>query len=90
MNRQRTMRHMKAKLTQEKGFEHAEDEFIEALIYHSMWSSDACWKTIGAVKEGLKKLKYKKEKLGALKDNIKTRYLGLGWDKCKNGVQREE
>ena len=72
---------MKDDLTQEKGFEPAKDEFIEALIYHRMWSSAACWKTIGAVIEGLKKLKYKKVKLGVLKDNIQIRYLGLGWDK---------
>ena len=58
------MRQMKAKLTREKGFEHAQDEFIEALIYHRIWSSATCWKTIGAVVEGLKKLKYKKNKLG--------------------------
>ena len=31
----------------------------------------------------MKKLKYKKEKLGALKDNIQTHYFGLGCDKCK-------
>ena len=41
---------MEAELTQEKGFEHAKDELIESLIYHRMWSSAACWKTIGAVK----------------------------------------
>ena len=74
------MQHMKAELTRQKGFKYAEDEFIEALIYHRMWSSDACQKTIGAVTEELKKLKYKKDKIGVLKDNIQIRYLGLGWD----------
>ena len=77
------MRHMKAELTQEKGFKHAEDEFIEAIIYHSIWSSDACWETIGAITEGLKNIKQNKDKLGALKDNIQIRYLGLGWYECK-------
>ena len=47
------------------------------------WSYTACWKTIGAVTEGLKKLMYNKDKLVVLKDNIQIRYLGLGWDKCK-------
>ena len=83
MNWKRTMLQMEDELTLEKGFEHAEYEFIEALIYHMMWSSAACWKTIGAVTEGLKRLKYKKDKLGALEDNIQIRYLGLGWDTCK-------
>ena len=48
-----------------------------------MWSSDVCWKTIGAVTDGLKNIKYKKYKLGVLKDNIQIRYLGLGWDEYK-------
>ena len=74
---------MEAELTWEKGFEHAKDEFIEALIYHRMCSSAACWKTIGAFTEGLKNLKYKKYKIGTLKDNIKICYLVLGWEKCK-------
>ena len=74
---------MKSELTREKGLEHSEDEFIEAFIYHRMWSSDSFWNTISAVTEGLKKLKYKKYKLGVLKDNIQIRYLGLGQDKCK-------
>ena len=68
------MRHIKAELTQEKGFKHAEDEFIEAIIYHRMWSSAVCWKTIGAVIEGLKNLKYKKDKLRTLKDIIQIHY----------------
>ena len=51
------MQQMKADLTREKGFKHAKDEFIEALIYHRMWSYDAFWKTIGAVAEELKNLK---------------------------------
>ena len=74
------MQNIKAELIREKGFENAKDEFIEALIYHMIWSSDAFWKTIGAVIEGLTNTKYKKDKLGELKDNIQIRYLGLLWD----------
>ena len=80
MNLQRTMRQMKDELTREKVLKHTEDEFVEALIYHRMWSSAAYWKTIGAVTEGLKNIKYKKDKIGALEDNIQIRYLSLGWD----------
>ena len=58
LNPQRTMQQTKAELTREKGFEHAKDELIQALIYHMMWSSAAFWKTIGAVTEGLKNIKY--------------------------------
>ena len=74
---------MKAELTREKVFKHAKDELIEALIYHNMRSSDACWKTIGAVTERLKNIQYKKDKLGALRDSIQIHYLGFGWDECK-------
>ena len=80
MNRQRTMRQMKDEFTREKGFKHAKDEFIEALIYHMIWSSGVFWKNISAVTKGLKNLKYKKYNLGALKDNIQIRCLDLGWD----------
>ena len=59
------MRKMKDELTREKGLEHAEDKFIEALIYHRMWSYDAFWKTIGAVTEGLKILSIRKTSLGS-------------------------
>ena len=74
---------MEAELTRGKVFEHSKDEFIEALIYQRVWYSAAWWKTIGAVTEGLKKLKYNKDKLGALKDNIQIRYLDLVWDELK-------
>ena len=84
------MRQMEDELTREKGFEHAEDEFIEALIYHRMCSSAAFWKTIGSVTEGLKKLKYKKYKLGYLKYNIQICYLGLVWDECKTQWSKGE
>ena len=77
------MQYMEAKLTREKVFEQSKDEFIEALIYHMMWSSDVCWKTIGAVTKVMNKIKYKKDKLGALGDNIQILYLGLGWDEFK-------
>ena len=42
-----------------------------------MWDSDACMKTVNDVTSGLKNLKWKKDKLQALKDNIQIRYRGL-------------
>ena len=48
-----------------------------------MWYYAVCCKTISAVTEVLKNPKYKKDKLGVLRDNIQIRYLGLGWYKCK-------
>ena len=63
-----------------KGLEDASDDFIEALIYHLMWDSETCMKTVSNVTSGLKNLKWKKDKLQALKDNIQIRYRGFGWD----------
>ena len=43
-----------------------------------MYDSEACMKTVNDVTTGLKGLKYKKDKLQALKDNIQIRYRGFG------------
>ena len=45
-----------------------------------MWDSEACMKTANDVASCLKSLKYKKDKLQALKDNIQIRYKGFGWE----------
>lgn len=62
IERQREMRKMKVKIANEEALENTKDKHIEQLIYHSMWDSDACWKTVGDVTEGLKRLKYQKDK----------------------------
>ena len=66
-----------------KGLEDAEDEFIESLIYHKMWDSDACWKSTAEVTSGLRRIKTKCGKYAALKDNIRIRWKGLGWAECE-------
>ena len=80
---QREMKEEKERLAKIKANEKATDEFIENLIYHSMYDSDACWKTVGEVTPGLRKLKWKKDKLQALKDNIQIRYRGFRWNEWK-------
>ena len=45
-----------------------------------MYRSDACWKTVREVSNGVKVLKTKKDKYEALKENIKIRVIGFGWD----------
>ncbi len=45
------------KVAQEKGIENAPDDFIEAVIYHRMGSSEAYQETLAEVTVGLKKLK---------------------------------
>ena len=62
-----------------KGLDDSGDEFIESLIYHKMWDSDAYWKTIRDVSDGLGRIKTKCGKYTSLKDKIHIRWKGLGW-----------
>jgi len=80
---QRAMKRKKEELKKQTELENASDDYIEALIYHSMWDSEACMKTPNDVTSGLKNLKYKKDKIQALKDNIQIRCRGFGWDEWK-------
>ena len=48
-----------------------------------MWDSDAYWKTLSDVNDGLKRLKYQKDKLEALRNNVLIRYKGFGWEDWK-------
>ena len=57
-------------------------------MYHSL----ACWKTAAIVDRELKNLTSKTAKVYALKENIRMRVLGLGWNDLaitwsKSGVQ---
>ena len=45
LERARDWRAQKEEFAKLKGLEYAEDEFIESLIYHKMWDSDACWES---------------------------------------------
>ena len=54
------------------------DLMIDRLIYRRMYESDRAWKTIASVRKGLKDLKYNKDKMAGLRDNIQMHYLGMG------------
>ena len=70
-------------LVQTEELDGAEDDYIDVLIYHRMGSTDACWKTVDEVTEGLKRLKYNKDKIANLKDNIRIRWICYGWEECE-------
>ena len=40
-------------MTEEKGLKDAEEKFIECIIDHKMWDSEAFWKTVTNVTTGL-------------------------------------
>ena len=70
-------------MAEEKGLVDAYDDFIECIIYHRMWDSEACWKTITDVTTVLRRIKTKSGKVASLKDNIRIRWKGLGLEECE-------
>ena len=71
LNRQREAKRLKVEIAKEKILQKATENYIEAVYYNRMYRSDACWKTVREVSNGVKKLKTKKDKYEALKENIK-------------------
>ena len=84
----------KEKLLKKEGMEKATGQYIECLIYHRMWISERCWKTPAEVRAGVRALEFKKDKEEALKDNVRIRWLGMGWVEkaetswSENGVKK--
>ena len=68
------------KVVMEEGWEAMTEKMIDCLIYRRMWDSDRAWKTAKAVRDGVKALKFKYEKVAALQDNIQMHYLGMSRD----------
>ena len=63
----------------------ASEDYIEAIYYHRMYDSMACWKgSASRVNEGLKKLRSKMAKYDALKENIMIQVKGFGWEWAKH------
>ena len=73
----------KYKVAEERGLVDAEDEFIECIIYHRIWDSEALWKTFTDVTTGLRRIKTKSGKIASLKDNIRIHWKGIVWDECE-------
>ena len=73
----------KEEAAKDKGNEDAADKFIECMIYHRMWDSEAFWKTVAEVTAGLRGMKTKGRKVAALKDNIRILWKGLVWMECE-------
>ena len=63
LKRSREWREQKYKVAEDKGLEDSEDEFIEFIIYHRMWDSEAFWKTVTDVTTGLRRINTKSGEL---------------------------
>ncbi len=83
LSKQRQAKQQKEELMLEKGLTTAQELYIDALYYHEMFHSPACWKKATDVNRGLRKLTSKSAKLEAVKENIRMRVVGLGWDDCR-------
>ena len=78
---QQKAKQRKEEIRKEKNMEKATEEFIEALYYHRMYNSDACWKgSVIRVTKGLKQLTSETARYDALKENIMIRVKGFGWE----------
>ena len=83
LEKQRKAKQQKAELAKMKIYERATEDYIDAVYYHRMYRSEACWKTVREVTNGLKNLNTKKDKYDSLKENIQIRVIGFGWTKFK-------
>ena len=66
------------KLMMQEGNEKMTNLMTDQLIYRRMYESNRAWKTVAAVRKGLKDLKYNKYKMAGFRDNIQMHYLGMG------------
>ena len=73
-----------------KIYERATEDHINAVYYHQMYWSEACWKKVREMNNGLKKLNTKKDKYNTLKENIQICVIGFGWKNLNRRGQRME
>jgi hypothetical protein len=72
----------KSKLIAEQKLEKAEEHYIDACCYFQQYNSPRCWNIISKARREYNKLTTKKDKLYFVKEQIKIRNLGLGWEKA--------
>ena len=58
------------KLVMQEGNDKITNLMIDQLIYRRMYESDRAWKTFAAVRKGVKDIKYNKDKMAGLRENI--------------------
>ena len=58
----------------------AQREYANALTYIDMYHSSACWKTSSNIRKEFSNLTSVTAKKDAMKEQIRIRVLGFGWD----------
>ena len=92
LSKQRDAKMKKEKIAHELGMKNATEKYIDSLYYYDKYGSSACWMKVSDVDKELKNLKSKSAKLWALKENIRIRVIGFGWNEfshqwSKNGIE---
>ena len=80
LKRQGDVKAAKLALLKEKGLKAATKEYIDKLYYYDMYNSLRCWRTADEVDAGLAQLSSDRKRLDEIKEQIRMRVLGLGWD----------
>mmetsp|Transcript_29604 Transcript_29604/g.62781 ORF Transcript_29604/g.62781 Transcript_29604/m.62781 type:complete len:567 (+) Transcript_29604:520-2220(+) len=91
MELQRKAKQARENIKREKNMEKASEQYIEAIYYHRMYDSMACWKgSTARVSTGLKKLTSETARYEALKENIMVRVKGFGWEWAKHAWTKDK
>lgn len=80
LRNQQEKRAQRLELMKKAGYEKATQLLIDCLYYHDMYYSERRLRSAAAVDEMLGQLKSKTAKLDEIKEQIRIRVLGLGWE----------
>ena len=89
LEKQQEKKRLKKEMLLKKRLEAATKAYVDKLHYREMYDSAACWKTCKQVDAELKNIKSVSGKQEALKDQIKMRVLGLGWEDCHHAWSKK-
>ena len=80
IQKQQRAKRKKKELLKQLGMKKAQEAYIDAIYYHRMYYSEACWKgDPKVVTANLRRFKSESSKYEALKENIRIRVKGFGW-----------
>ena len=79
LKRQSAARELKQKTLRNNKLEIARAGLVDALYLHQQYDSPRCWKTKDQAYEAFEGMKWKKDRMAGIKEQILMRYLGLGW-----------
>jgi hypothetical protein len=59
-----------------------EKDLVNMSYLHQQYFSPRCWKTVQQALDEFENLTSKKDRIECMKEQILTRYLGLGWEEA--------